>query len=508
MGRVLHREPREVQHGSHGPGSPFGWVYILATTLFIAFLLFLALSRFGHIRLGKDHERPEFTTVSWLAMLFSAGMGVGLVFYGVAEPMSHLASPPLGIGEPMTIEAGQRAMQYTFFHWGLHAWAIYGLVGLALAYFQFRKGASGLISSAFYPLLGDRVHGPIGWTIDVLAIFVTALGVATSFGISATQMNSGLNYVFGLPEGLAMQVVIIVVVMCLFLTSALSGLDKGIKYLSNLNMILMGAVMLFVLAVGPRLFVLDTFVASIGNYLQNFLAMSFTSGAFVGEEGSAWLEGWTLYYWAWWMMWVMWVGTFIARVSRGRTIREFVAGVLLVPSVLSFLWFSVLGGTAINEELFGGGGISEAVAESLDTALFVTFDQFPGAAFISLVAILLIASFLITSADSAAFVLAMLSTNGDQNPTARMKVLWGVLIAVFAFVLLLAGGLQAVQQVAIITGVPFTILLIGMAVSLYKSVVDDSFPGLRPHLPGADRRAARRAHAGPSGDAEDQVPTG
>ncbi|MFV0458864.1 MAG: BCCT family transporter [Actinomycetales bacterium] len=459
----------------------FGWVYILATTLFIAFLLFLALSRFGHIRLGKDDDRPEFSTVSWLAMLFSAGMGIGLVFFGVAEPVTHFANPPMGLAPAGTEAAGELAMQYTFFHWGLHAWAIYGIVALALAYFQFRKGARGLISSAFYPLLGERVNGPIGKAIDVLAIFVTALGVATSFGIGATQINSGANFMFGIPEGIPAQVVIIVVVMCLFLASALSGLNKGIKYLSNTNIALFVGIMAFVLIFGPGLFLIDTFVVSVGNYLQNFLRMSFTSGAFMEGGDRAWLQSWTLFYWAWWMMWVMWVGTFIARVSKGRTIREFVFGVLLVPSVFSFLWFSVMGGAGLYLDLYRGADIATAVSDNINTALFVTLDQFPMGGFVSVLAMILIATFFITSADSAAFVLAMLSSDGNQNPGWRMKVLWGVLVAFFAFVLLLAGGLEAVQQVAIITGVPFTILLIGMAVSLYKSVANEIMPEPRHH---------------------------
>ena len=452
----------------------FGWVYLIATTLFIVFLFFLAFSRFGRIRLGRDEDRPEFSTGAWLAMLFSAGMGIGLVFFGVAEPMSHFAAPPPFTGtEANTVEAARVAMQYTFFHWGLHAWAIYGLVALSLAYFQFRKGARGLISSAFYPLLGERVNGPIGNAIDVLAIFVTALGVATSFGIGATQINAGANYVFGLPVNITWQVVIIVEVMVLFLASAVSGLNRGIRYLSNTNMVLMAAIVLFVLVTGPALFIFDTFTASIGAYTQNFLTMSFTSGAFTGSEGDSWLQSWTIFYWAWWMMWVMWVGTFIARVSKGRTIREFVLGVLVVPSLLSFVWFAVLGGTALNLDLFQGGNIAAAVSDNIDTALFVTLDQLPLGLIVSVIAMILIGTFFITSADSAAFVLAMLSTNGDQDPRWTIKVMWGVFVAFFAFVLLLAGGLEAVQQVAIITGVPFTILLIGMGISLYKAVSEE-----------------------------------
>lgn len=480
----------------------FGWVYLIATTFFIFFLLFLAMSRFGRIRLGRDEDRPEFSTLSWWAMLFSAGMGIGLVFFGVGEPISHLTNPPLGRAEPNSIEAGRLAMQYTFFHWGLHAWALYGLVALTLAYFQFRRGARGMISAAFYPLFGERVNGWVGHVIDILAIFVTALGVATSFGLGATQINAGLNYEFGITESIPVQVVIIVVVMCLFLASAVSGLDRGIKILSNLNMALFTLIMVFILIVGPAVFIFDTFTASIGNYLQNFLSMSFTSGAFTDGAGQEWLQQWTLFYWAWWMMWVMWVGTFIARISKGHTIREFVAGVLIVPSVLCFLWFSVLGGAAINLDIFHGGNIGAAVAENISTALFITFEQFPMSTVVSLVAILLIGSFFITSADSAAFVLAMLSSNGDMNPSAKMKVIWGVFVAFFAFVLLLAGGLEAVQQVAIITGVPFTILLLLMAVSLYRGVAEEFMPA---HEGGRQHRTGE-AHGQPATeDARDQA---
>ncbi|GAB3346139.1 glycine betaine uptake BCCT transporter [Modestobacter lapidis] len=482
----------------------FGWVYLLATTSFIVFLVFLALSRFGRIRLGKDTDRPEFSTGAWLAMLFSAGMGIGLVFYGVAEPLTHYAAPPpFGASEGATPEAARLAMQYTFFHWGLHAWAIYGLVALSLAYFQFRKGARGLISSVFYRLLGERVNGPIGKAIDVLAIFVTALGVATSFGIGATQINSGLNFVFDVPENIPVQVVIIVVVMILFLVSAVSGLNRGIRYLSNTNIALFVAIMLFVLVLGPGLFLLNIFTESIGNYLQNFLTMSFNSGAFTSEEGEDWLQSWTIFYWAWWMMWVMWVGTFIARISKGRTIREFVAGVLLVPCVFSFLWFSVMGGAALDLDLSGAADIGGAVAEDINTALFVTLGEFPLGTVVSVIAMILIATFFITSADSAAFVLAMLSTDGDQNPPWRVKVMWGVFVAFFAFVLLLAGGLEAVQQVAIITGVPFTILLIGMGVSLFKAVSDEVLPE-RGHVvaPAPDGSPVLRHVAAPESSAE------
>src|SRR5215212_5915449 len=360
-----------------------GWVFILATFAFLIFVAFLAFSRYGRIKLGKDDDEPEFKTSSWVAMMFSVGMGIGLMFYGVAEPISHLTAPPHGLAKAGTAGAAEVAMEYSYFHWALHPWAMYAVVGLALAYFTFRKGRPNLISSAFRPLLGDRVEGPVGKTIDILAIFATLFGSATSLGLGALQINGGLQYIWGVPNSTAVAIVIIAVMTALFVVSAVTGVHRGIQWLSNTNMVLAVLLVLFVFVLGPTVFILNTFVESLGGYLANLIPMSFWSGAFSSDS---WLASWTIFYWAWWISWTPFVGTFIARISRGRTIREFVIGVLLISSVVSFVWFAVLGGTAIDLELRGIGDISGAVNEGLENALFATLNQFPLAGLMSLIA--------------------------------------------------------------------------------------------------------------------------
>jgi len=329
----------------------FGWVFILATFAFLVFVIFLAFSRYGRIKLGTDDDEPEFRTSSWVAMMFSVGMGIGLMFYGVAEPISHMSAPPNGLAKPGTEAAAGLAMEYSYFHWALHPWAIYAVVGLSLAYFTFRKGKRNLISSAFYPILGNRVDGPAGKAIDTLAIFATLFGTATSLGLGALQINGGLNYLWDVPNSTAVAILVIAVMTALFILSAVSGVHRGIQWLSNVNMVLAVVLVLFLLVVGPTVFILNTFTESIGGYVSNLVPMSFRTAAFSDAD---WLASWTIFYWAWWISWTPFVGTFIARISKGRTIREFILGVLVVPSVVTFVWFGVLGGTAINLELSGG----------------------------------------------------------------------------------------------------------------------------------------------------------
>src|ERR671917_2018464 len=362
----------------------FGWVFILSSFGFLAFAVYLAFSRYGKVRLGGQDERPEFSTVSWVAMMFSAGMGIGLMFFGVAEPLSHMGAPPFGLADPNTKGAAQVAMQYTYFHWAFHPWAIYAIMGLALAYFTFRKGMPNLISTAFYPLLGDRVYGPIGKTIDILAIFATLFGSATSLGLGALQINQGLNVLFGVggKNAVGMAIVVIAVLTLCFILSAISGVHRGIQWLREAHQRPRVFLLLFVFVLGPTVFILDTFVQSIGGYLANIIPMSFRTASY-GD--SAFVSGWTVFYWAWWISSAPFVGTFIARISRGRTIREFVVGVVLVPSVVSFVWFAVLGGTAINLELSGGGNVADAVNRGLENALFSTLNQFPLAALMSVI---------------------------------------------------------------------------------------------------------------------------
>jgi glycine betaine transporter len=469
----------------------FGWVFILASFGFLCFAIFLAFSRYGRLRLGGDDEEPEFRTTSWVAMMFSAGMGIGLMFYGVAEPISHLTAPPHGLAKANTEAAAEVAMEYSYFHWAFHPWAMYAVVGLAIAYFTFRKGGPNLISAAFRPLLGDRVDGPAGKTIDILAIFATLFGSATSLGLGALQINGGLNYVWDVPNTVPVAIIIIAVLTAAFVVSAVSGVHRGIQWLSNTNMVLAIILILFLFVLGPTVFILNTFVESLGGYLANLVPMSFRSGAFSSDS---WLASWTIFYWAWWISWTPFVGTFIARISRGRTIREFVVGVLLIPSVVSFVWFAVLGGTAINLELRGVGNIADAVGEGPEVALFATLNQFPLAAVMSLLAVVLVALFFISGADAASVVMGMLSSKGTLNPGGLIVVVWGVLTGAAAAICLLAGGLEGLQTAAIISAAPFVLVMIGLCWSTFKELRSESLPGMAPE----PERAASRPTGAPA----------
>ncbi|HZK43738.1 MAG TPA: BCCT family transporter [Syntrophomonadaceae bacterium] len=440
----------------------FGWFYLLVTIIFVVFVIYLGFGPYGKIKLGKDDDEPEYNFYTWLAMLFSAGMGIGLVFWGVSEPVTHYLIPPEGV-TPETVEAAKIALRYSFFHWGLHPWAIYAVVALSLAYFRFRKGEPGLISLTFRPLIGDKVNGPIGKGIDSLAIIATVFGVATSLGLGALQINGGLSHLFNIPNNIIVQIGIIALVTVLFLLSATTGLNKGIRYLSNLNLTIAAILLLFVILFGPTLFIIDNFIATIGSYLGNLIPMSFGLTPFVKSD---WIASWTLFYWAWWIAWAPFVGTFIARISKGRTIREFVLGVLFVPSILAALWFTAFGGAALHLEMFQGVPIAQAVSNDITSALFIMLEQFPFSLLMIITAILLITTFFITSADSATFVLGMLSTNGVLNPRNSVKIVWGLLQSAIAIVLLLSGGLGGLQTASIIVALPFSIIMLGMCISL------------------------------------------
>ncbi|MDQ7110315.1 BCCT family transporter [Staphylococcus ureilyticus] len=444
-----------------------GWYYLILTTFIVFFCIFLIFSPIGKLKLGKPNDKPEFNTISWFAMLFSAGMGIGLVFYGAAEPMADFAAPPNA--EPKTTAAYTEALRSTFFHWGFHAWSIYGVVALALAYAQFRKGEPGLISRTLRPILGNKVEGPIGTIIDVLAVFATVVGVAVSLGMGALQINGGLNYLFGVPNTIWVQVIIIVIVTILFIMSAWSGLSRGIQYLSNLNISLGAVLMIAVLIIGPTVLILNMMTSSTGSLLNSFLFNTFDTAA-QNPQKREWMSSWTLYYWGWWLSWSPFVGIFIARVSKGRSVREFIAGVLLVPALVSFVWFSVFGVLGIetgkkNPELFN---------MTAETQLFGVFNEIPFGIILSLIALVLIASFFITSADSATFVLGMQTTFGSLEPSNVVKVTWGIAQSLIAFVLLFAGGgngadaLNAIQSAAIISALPFSFVVIMMMISFYK----------------------------------------
>ena len=450
----------------------FGWVFVLATAAFLVFAGILAISRFGRIRLGTDEDRPEFRTVSWVAMMFSAGMGIGLMFFAVAEPISHLSAPPQGTVPANTEAAAAQAMALSYFHWALHPWAIYAIVGLALAYFTFRRGMPNLISTAFYPLIGDRINGPIGKSIDILAIFATLFGSATSLGLGALQINSGLDFLWGVESSNGVAVAIIAVLTLAFVVSAVSGVHRGIQWLSNTNMVLAILLVLFLLVVGPTVFQLETLVSSIGSYLTTIVPASFRTGAFGDAE---WLSSWTIFYWAWWISWAPFVGTFIARISKGRTIREFVVGVLLVPSGVSFAWFAVFGGAAIDLQLSGTADLAGIVATP-EVALFSTLEQFPISGITSFVVIVLVGLFFVSGADAASVVMGMLSSRGSLSPARPVVVMWGVFTGAAAAILLLAGGLSALQQAAIIAAAPFTLVMVGLSVALFKALSAEAAP--------------------------------
>jgi glycine betaine transporter len=459
----------------------FGWLFVLSAAAFVAFAAYMGFSRYGTMRLGRDQDRPEFRTSSWVAMMFSAGMGIGLMFYGVAEPISHLAAPPLGRGEPGTPETAQVAMQYTFFHWALTPWAIYGVVGLALGYFCMRKGRPNLVSEAFRPLIGDRVEGPIGKAIDIMAIWATLFGSATSLGFGAAQINSGLNFLWGVSISNTLEVLIIVVLTVLFVLSATTGVEKGIQFLSNLNMGLAILLLLFILVVGPTVFIAQTFTDALGAYLYNFIPMSLDSGAFGGGE---WLNSWTIFYWAWWISWAPFVGTFLARISRGRTIREYLLGVILVPSGVSFVWFAILGGTALDLQLSGQADLVKAAAKP-EVALFTTLEQLPISTVTSLLVVILVSLFFVSGADAASVVMGTMSSRGALEPSRPVVVVWGSLTGLAAAVLLIAGGLTALQQAAIIAAAPFVLIVLGMCAGLLKEMRAESPLAVAEPRPGA-----------------------
>jgi glycine betaine transporter len=449
-----------------------GWVFVLTSTGFVALAAVLAASRYGHIRLGRDDDRPEFSTGSWVAMLFAAGMGIGLVFWGVAEPLYHLTGPPLEMAEPGTNEAARLGLQYTVFHWGLHPWAMYAIMGMALAYGVFRKGRPSLISSAVIPLMGEH-RTRLRRVVDTLAIFTTVFGAATSLGLGAMQINSGLALNYGAPRNNGVVLAVIFGLTLLFVLSAVSGVHKGIKIVSNINVILAGLLAAFVFVLGPTTHIFNTITETSGDYLAGLPGMSFASGASGGGE---WLASWTLFYWAWWISWTPFVGAFIARISRGRTIRHFVGFVMIIPTLVSLVWFSVLGGAATRLQLTGQAELSDALTESgTEGALFSLLGEFPLATLTSSVVMVLIALFFVSSADSASVVLSMLSQRGTLSPNRWMVALWGTSIAGVAAALTLAGGLDVMQSATILVATPFLLVLVAIAVNLVLELRREPF---------------------------------
>jgi glycine betaine transporter len=455
----------------------FGWGFVLIAIGALVFCIVAAVSPFGRIRLGPDDSRPEFRTTSWVAMMFAAGLGLGLMFYGVAEPISHFAAPPHGLAEPRSQEAQLLALETTYFHWGFNGWAIYAIMGLALAYFTFRRGMPNLVSSTFTPLIGERANEhPLGRTIDGLAIFATLFGTATSLGLGALQINSGLNFLWDVTVSNTIGGLIIIAIAALFVLSAVSGVERGIQFLSNLSGGATIALMVFFLIAGPTVFIIGTAIESIGGYLLNVFPMSFRTGTFSDPE---WMAAWTIFYWAWWISWAPFVGTFVARISRGRTIREFILGVVAMPTGMGFVWFAIVGSTGIDLQTSGQADLVGTVATP-ELSLFRALEQLPLTTVTSIVSLILIAFFFISGADAAAVVMAMLASRGDLEPRKVVVAIFGCLMGAIACALLLVGGLTALQQGAVLASVPFTFVIVGLAWSLTKALREER---VSEHIP-------------------------
>ncbi|OCL92420.1 BCCT family transporter [Arcobacter porcinus] len=445
----------------------FAWLYMLSIAIFTFFAFFLALSKFGKFKLGPDQSKPAFSNFSWFAMLFSTGMGIGIVFWGIAEPVVHYTNPPVGTKE--SIESAKNAMNLVFFHWGLNAWAIYAIVGLVLAYFSFRHGLPLSIRSALYPLIGDKIYGKIGHTVDTIAVLGTIFGIATSLGLGVLQINSGLNYVFDIDISLINQIILIVLICAIAMVSVVLGLDAGIKRLSILNLFLAFLLLLFVIIVGPSFYILDSFVQNIGEYLSNIVKQTFNMYSY--EDKSSWLSSWTLFYWAWWISWAPFVGMFIARVSRGRTIREFIIGVLFVPVGFTFIWMTVFGNSAlyliINE---GYTALSQAISNDVSIAIFKFLEFFPFSSITSILVVILIAIFFITSSDSGSLVVDTIASGGNSNNPVWQRAFWASSQGIVAIAMLIAGGFEALQSASIIIGLPFAIILLISCWGIYKAL--------------------------------------
>ena len=449
-----------------------GWLYLLVPLGCIGLLIYLALGRFGSIRLGSDEARPEYSTWAWLAMILSAVMGVGLISYAVAEPISHFAAPPHGRADAGTIDAAVTAMQFSYFDWGPHAWGVFGVFGLAIAYSTHRRNRPGLVSPMLRPIFGDRIDGWMGKVIDIFAVIATLFGTTTSLGLGAAQIAEGLDGVFGIPSTMVGQIVIIAVITVLFTLSALSGVHRGIKYLSQTTMLLSAGLGVYVLIVGPTNFISNLFFRSLGQYLSEFFAVSLITPT--SAEDVEWMQWWTFFMMAWWLSWGAFVGVFLAKISKGRTVRGFVAGVLGIPSLVFFLWFTIFGGTAISLDMNGAGEIGTAAAEDINSAFFAMLEHLPLVTVTSIIAIVLVVLYFVSGADANTFVLSMMSSQGSLHPRRPILLVWGLVTGLTAVVLLLVGGLTALQQAAMLSALPFTLIVALLGISLVVELRGDA----------------------------------
>ncbi len=459
--------------------SDLDWYYVGLMSFFLFFSVWLVFSRYGNIRLGQDSDKPEFSDFAWFSMLFGAGIGIGILFWSIAEPIYHFQSNPLiGEAQQQTVEAAQVAMRISIFHWGLHGWALFAVFGLILAYFAYRKGLPLSIRSSLYPIFGDRIYGPIGHAADLLAVFGTVFGIATSLGLGAQQMNAGLSYLMGFEISTTNQVILIAVLSIVATGSVLTGLNKGIRILSELNMKLTGLVLALFIIFGPTTYILGSFITNTGDYLFHAVEL----GLWVDPDPEAqWQGWWTVFYWGWWIAWAPFCGIFIARISRGRTIREFVLGVLVAPTLLAAFWISVFGNTAMFIELFADGGVVEAVNADTTMALFKTIELM-GIGDVMTVVIsglctFMLITYFVTSADSATLVICTLISMGEEHPPARYRVFWGLAVGAVAAVLLIAGGLKALQTASIVAALPFSVITVLATYGLIKALREEFCPG-------------------------------
>ncbi|WP_367104035.1 BCCT family transporter [uncultured Psychrobacter sp.] len=455
----------------------FGWFFIAVINTTLLMSIYMILSRYGDIRLGHQTEKPEYKLLSWIGMLFSAGIGIGLLYWGTAEPLYHYMAPPLGEGE--TVASAKLAMNISFLHYGIHVWALYGMVALALAYFHYRRGLPLAIRSTLYPILGKKIYGGWGHTVDTLAVFGTMFGVVTTLGLGVLQINSGLDTLFGIPNNISVQIILIAIITVLAGMSLFLGLDKGIKRLSDINIFLTIILLSFVIILGPTQFIFNSFIENIGNYIHQVVPLGFWTESYEGEQN--WQASWTIFYWAWWISWSPFVGVFVARISRGRTIREFTLGVLLIPVAILFLWFTAFGGSAVHMELMAAmdpnvvsPGLVEAVRADTGSAIFKLMESYPLTTVFNLLIVTMIVLWFVTSSDSASFVIDMLTSGGDTDPPKIQRLFWAGTEGVIAAVLLAAGGLTALQAASIVSGLPFAVVILVMMYSLLRGLSRDS----------------------------------
>jgi choline/glycine/proline betaine transport protein len=445
-----------------------GWFFILSVNIFLVFVVYLAFSKFVRVRLGGDEAKPEFSTLAWFSMLFSAGMGIGLLFWSIAEPVTHYLVPPLAAASD--VQSAQQAMNVTMLHWGFHAWAIYALVGLSLAYFTYSRGLPLTIRSVFYPFFSNRIYSWVGDVIDIFAVLATVFGLATSLGFGVQQVASGLSFVLGIDNGLVTQVSLIAGITLIATISVVSGIQKGVKFLSEMNMRIAVGLLLIIIILGPTVFILNSFIQNTGSYVSHLLTWSTWGESYAQGQ---WQNSWTVFYWGWWIAWSPFVGTFIARISKGRTIRQFILGVLIVPTIVTCLWISAFGSVSILEVMNGNTAIADAVQNDVSTALFVFLETIPFTEAISVLAIVLVTSFFITSSDSGSLVVDSLTSGGKISAPVGQRIFWATTEGAVAAVLLIGGGLQALQTATIITGLPFAFLLLTMCYSLHKGLSQD-----------------------------------